>query len=83
MQYLQKYDLTLDSNFERLLRRYPKIPWKKFINRENKEIANCDALDFLDKCLLYDHDLRIAPIDAMQHQYMQPVVRLYENIKNG
>lgn len=50
-----------------MLGRYPKIPWKKFITRENEQICNDEAIDFLNRCLIYDHDLRITPRDAMEH----------------
>ena len=43
------------------------------INKENKLLVNDDALDLLDKMLIYDHSERITPKDAMEHQYFKPI----------
>ena len=33
-----------------------------------------EALDLLDKMLVYDRELRIAPKEAMEHEYFKPVL---------
>eukprot|EP00357_Protocruzia_adherens_P033464 CAMPEP_0114988998 /NCGR_PEP_ID=MMETSP0216-20121206/9933_1 /TAXON_ID=223996 /ORGANISM="Protocruzia adherens, Strain Boccale" /LENGTH=340 /DNA_ID=CAMNT_0002351887 /DNA_START=105 /DNA_END=1127 /DNA_ORIENTATION=+ len=71
--YLEKYNLELDPYFDGILGRYPKKPWEKFINSENQHLANEEALNFLSKCLIYDHAERILPKEAMQHPYFAPV----------
>jgi casein kinase II subunit alpha len=35
-----------------------------------------ESLDLLRKMLVYDKNLRITPIDAMQHPYFNPVKQL-------
>lgn len=71
--YLEKYNLELDPYFDGILGRYSKKPWTKFINKENQHLVSEEALDFLDKCLRYDHTERILPTEAMQHPFFAPV----------
>lgn len=54
-EYLDKYDIELDSQYDDLLARYPKKPWHTFVNAENQRFISPEALDFLDKLLRYDH----------------------------
>lgn len=35
IQYLDKYNLQLDPNYDGLIGRYNKAPWRKFIKTEN------------------------------------------------
>ena len=71
--YLEKCNVTLDRYYDDKLDNYPKKPWTKFINKENKLLVNDDALDLLDKMLIYDHSERITPKDAMEHPYFKPI----------
>jgi casein kinase II subunit alpha len=54
-EYLDKYDIELDSQYDDLLSRYPKKPWHSFVNAENQRFVSNEAIDFLDKLLKYDH----------------------------
>jgi casein kinase II subunit alpha len=36
--------------------------------------VNEEALDLMDKMLVYDRELRIAPKEAMEHPYFKPVL---------
>lgn len=83
LEYLNKYDLELDDHYNGILGRYPKVPWRKFIHHENQHLISPEALDFLDKCLRYDHEQRITPKEALSHPYFQPVVRMYQDIERG
>jgi casein kinase II subunit alpha len=65
LQYIQKYNIKIDSNVEQALGKHNRKPWPKFINDENKHLATPDAIDLLSKMLLYDHNLRITPKEAM------------------
>ena len=56
--YLDKYDIELDAQYDDILSRYPKKPWHSFINAENQRFVSNDAIDFLDKLLRYDHQVR-------------------------
>lgn len=72
-QYVEKYNVTLDSHYDDILGQHPKKPWNKFINNQNEALVSEEALDLLDKMLRYDHAERITPKDAMEHPYFKPV----------
>ena len=85
--YLEKYSLDLDEEFDDRLSTHSRKQWKNFVNTENKHLVSEEAVDFLDKCLLYDHvnyiqDQRITPIEAMHHPYFKPVVEMYRKLEN-
>jgi casein kinase II subunit alpha len=87
--YLDKYDIELDAQYDDILSRYPKKPWHSFINADNQRFVSNDAIDFLDKLLRYDHQVRDAHVtagyftdslqdrltaqEAMAHPYFAPV----------
>ena len=54
-EYLDKYDIELDAQYDDILGRFPKKNWAAFINAENQKFVSNDAIDFLDKLLRYDH----------------------------
>jgi casein kinase II subunit alpha len=39
------------------------------INDDNKHLCGKDAIDLLEKMLVYDHNVRITPKDALSHPY--------------
>jgi len=49
--YLDKYDLELDSHFDGLLSTHAKKPWARFVTQENQHLVPEAALDLLDKLL--------------------------------
>ena len=53
-EYLKKYNISLDSQFDGVLGKHTKKPFIKFIMAENKHLANAEALDLLSKMLIYD-----------------------------
>lgn len=55
--YLDKYDIELDGQYDDILGRFPKKSWHTFVNSENQRFVSNDALDFLDKLLRYDHQV--------------------------
>lgn len=59
--YLDKYDIELDAQYDDILSRYPKKPWHSFVNADNQRFVSNDAIDFLDKLLRYDHQVRYSP----------------------
>ncbi|KAH9873748.1 hypothetical protein IAQ61_004375 [Plenodomus lingam] len=71
--YLDKYDIELDAQYDDILSRYPKKPWHSFINADNQRFVSNDAIDFLDKLLRYDHQDRLTAQEAMAHPYFSPV----------
>jgi casein kinase II subunit alpha len=93
--YLDKYDIELDAQYDDILSRYPKKPWHSFINAENQRFVSNDAIDFLDKLLRYDHQVcsskmselllliviqeRLTAREAMDHPYFAPVRQAAQN----
>ena len=56
--YLAKYGIELDPQLEALVGRHSRKPWTKFVNAENQHLVSPEALDFLDRLLRYDHQVR-------------------------
>ena len=56
-EYLDKYDIELDAQYDDILGRFPKKNWHGFVNTENQKFVSNDAIDFLDKLLRYDHQV--------------------------
>ena len=81
-KYVEKYDLTLDKNYNGILGNYPKKPWSKFINNENQNLCPPEALDLLSKMLVYDHAERITPKEAMNHPYFAELKQKIEKEGN-
>ena len=53
--YLEKYHIELDANYEGILGKHNKKHFSKFVTNENKHLAKNDAVDLLSKMLIYDH----------------------------
>ena len=56
-EYLDKYEIDLDTQYDDILGRFPKKNWHGFVNSENQRFVSSDAIDFLDKLLRYDHQV--------------------------
>jgi len=82
-EYLEKYDIDLDPNYEGVLGKHTKKPWNKFVTDGNKHLVSNEALDLLSKMLVYDHAERITPKEAMQHPYFAPVVEHWQKKEKG
>ena len=88
-EYLDRYDIELDQQYDDILSRFPRKPWASFVNQENQRFVSNDAIDFLDKLLRYDHQVslvftnilhianlyqeRLTAQEAMAHPYFAPV----------
>ena len=70
-EYLDKYGIPLPPNIH--VYKSKRKPWWSFVNGENASLANEDAIDLLDKCIVYDHTERITAKEAMAHRYFDPV----------
>lgn len=73
LEYLRKYDLTLDSQYDKILGSYPRKPWKRFINADNQHLVTPEAIDYIDRILRYDHQERLTANESMNHPYFDPV----------
>ncbi|CCC10277.1 unnamed protein product [Sordaria macrospora k-hell] len=71
--YLDKYEIELDTQYDDVLGRFQRKPWHSFINAENQRFVSNEAIDFLDKLLRYDHNERLTAKEAMAHPYFAPV----------
>eukprot|EP00035_Acanthoeca_spectabilis_P020265 m.431935 g.431935 ORF g.431935 m.431935 type:complete len:368 (-) comp17369_c0_seq1:70-1173(-) len=72
-EYIAKYRISLDPHYEDLLGRHQKKPWSKFITPAVYQICTAEGVDFLSKLLVYDHQVRLTAIEAMDHEYFAPV----------
>jgi casein kinase II subunit alpha len=59
--YLDKYEIELDAQYDDILGRFQKKPWHSFVNSENQRFVSNEAIDFLDKLLRYDHQVCYIP----------------------
>jgi casein kinase II subunit alpha len=60
-EYLDKYDIELDAQYDDILSRFPRKSWQSFVNAENQRFVSAEAIDFLDKLLRYDHQVSELP----------------------
>ncbi|KAG8193937.1 hypothetical protein JTE90_011488 [Oedothorax gibbosus] len=68
-EYLDKYQIVLDSRFNDILGRHSRKRWERFVHSDNQHLVTPEALDFLDKLLRYDHQERLTAREAMDHPY--------------
>ncbi|SCU81475.1 LANO_0B03224g1_1 [Lachancea nothofagi CBS 11611] len=71
--YLQKYQITLPSEFHDI-DQYIRRPWHRFVNDSNKHLSgNDEIIDLIDNLLRYDHQERLTAKEAMQHPWFAPI----------
>jgi serine/threonine protein kinase len=61
--------LDLDIKFDGLLGDFETRPWKDFVSPSKLNLAKPEALDLIDRLLVYDHHDRITAKEAMDHSY--------------
>jgi casein kinase II subunit alpha len=71
--YLNKYNITLDRSFNKLIGRYPRKTFDKFVNSDNQKYASPVVFDLLDKVLRFDHMDRLTCREAMLHPYFDSI----------
>jgi len=74
--YVDKYKIRLDDKLQAILDRIPRTSrksWEKFVTAQNQHFTSELAFDLLDRMLLFDHEARILPSEALQHPYFSPV----------
>ncbi|KAK3181291.1 Casein kinase II subunit alpha' [Lecanicillium sp. MT-2017a] len=72
-EYIDKYEIELDQQYDDILGRFQKKPWHSFVTSENQRFVSNEAIDFLDKLLRYDHQERLTAKEAQDHAYFDPV----------
>jgi len=73
--YLDKYQIELDPRFSDILGRHSRKRWERFVHNENQHLVSSEAMDFLDRLLRYDHQERMTAQEAMNHEYLAPVLK--------
>ena len=73
LEYMRKYNLTLNAYYQQRLERYAKKPLRSFANVENKHLVSEEAIDLLEKMLVYDKNERITPAEAIKHPYFKSI----------
>ncbi|XP_056158173.1 casein kinase II subunit alpha isoform X2 [Lampris incognitus] len=73
--YVDKYNIELEPRFNDILGRHSRKRWERFVHSENQHLVSPEALDFLDKLLRYDHQVRLTAREAMDHPYFFPIVK--------
>ena len=56
-KYIAKYKLRLDKETIRLLGRYQRRSWNEFVCESTKKFICDELFDYLDKTLIYDHNV--------------------------
>ena len=74
-EYVEKYQIEMDSRFNDILGRHSRKRWERFIHSENQHLVSAEALDLLDQLLRYDHAKRLTAREAMDHPYFCPIVK--------
>lgn len=74
--YMKRYKLAMPKPIAKIMKSYPKMDLQEFVNKGNQQCVTAEALDLLEKMLVYDKNLRITPIDAMAHIYFDPIRKL-------
>lgn len=67
--FIKKYDLPVNLLFIIDMKKYEKKKWSRFVTKKNKHLATDQAIDLLEKMLIYDWPLRISAKEAMKHPY--------------
>jgi len=52
-EYLDKYDLELDSHYDGIIGRHARKAWTKFTTAENNHLVTGDVIDLIDHLLRY------------------------------
>jgi casein kinase II subunit alpha len=54
--YVHRYNLKIPKEVKKAMRGkdFEKVPWDNFVNEKNKEMCSPEALDLLNKMLVYD-----------------------------
>ena len=80
--YLDQYDISLDDRFEDLKVHYNPKSWHKHPNANSPLVSN-EAIDLVSKLLVYDHNARLLPSEALLHPYFDPVRELLEQVNQA
>ena len=78
-EYVKKYQIPVEAQDYALYKNKQKIPFKNFVNEGCAELCSEEALDLLNRMLIYDHNERILAREALKHPYFDPIRSRFEN----
>lgn len=58
LNLVEKYDIDHTPDGFDDIPYFEKTPWQNFFNEDNESYASTEAIDFLDKLLRWDHEVR-------------------------
>lgn len=70
LQYLDKYGLKLPSEYNNIMKRFPRKPWSYFTSASTP-LAVPELVDLIDNLLRYDHQERLTAKEAMEHKFFK------------
>lgn len=73
IDYLVKYQLNLQPEYDSILNVHKKQPWTNFINTNNQHLCLPEALDLLSKMLIIDHQKRWTAAELMTHPFFSHI----------
>jgi len=76
--WLNKYGIEL--SFRSQIQNSPRQPWTNFVSTDNSHLANNEAIDFLDKLLVYEPCARLTSKEGMKHPYFDMIKNIGENV---
>ena len=71
LKYITFYNIDTNRLDVYYLKKKKKKPFTDFINPENKHLCSNDAIDLLERMLIYDQNKRITAREAMKHPYFK------------
>jgi casein kinase II subunit alpha len=73
--YITKYEVKLEKSLAAMIAPHvwEKKKFEHFITKQNAHLCPPEAIDLLERVLVYDHAARLTCIEAMQHKYFDPV----------
>lgn len=54
-EYVNKYKIPLEIQLERILGSYKSVKLSSLVNSKNKHLASPEAINLLEKMMVYDH----------------------------
>lgn len=78
-EYLNKYEIKLEPEIYVLFKRSQRVKFESLVSPSNQHLLTPQAIDCLQKMLLYDHEDRITAEEALRHPFFTPVKSFFEN----
>ncbi|KAM3174393.1 hypothetical protein ACTXT7_010633 [Hymenolepis weldensis] len=68
-EYIDTYGIRMSSIKMTEFANYPVQPWDSLITAENSDVATVEALDLVEKLIVFDHKCRLSAEEAMEHPF--------------